>query len=170
MMTAYVLYRKHDEAMKIPRHLNTSLWLSSISIILVIIVGSYPFHSKENSPRRFIHSIFIASSQFGWSAAISWIIFSCHCGYGGVVNGFLSLSVWKPLSKIGLSIYVTHVLGILAIFGTQKQPAYFNDFLTTHLFIGDLGLSFGVAVLAFLTFEASFLSIASSFHQQKKIK
>lgn len=170
MMTAYVLHRKQDKVMKIPRHLNTSLWLSSISIIFVIIVGIFPFHSKNNGPPKFIHSIFIASSQIGWSAAVAWIIFACHCGSGGIVNIFLSLSMWKPLSRIGLSIYVTHILAILAVFGTQKQPSYFNDFLTTHLYIGDLGLSFGVAVLAFLTFEASFLAIEKSFHQQKKEK
>lgn len=84
------------------------------------------------------------------------------------MNSFLSLPLWKPLSRIGLSIYITHMLAILAIFGTQKQPAYFNDFLSTHLYFGDMVLSFGVAVLAFLTFEASFLSIEKSFHVQKK--
>lgn len=117
-----------------------------------------------------MNAFFIAAAHLGWSLSISWIIFACHSGVGGFVNSFLSLRVWKPLARIGLSIYLTHILAILAIFGTQKQPEYFNEFLKTHLFIGDLGLSFGVAVLAFLTFEASVLSIEKSFHSEKNEK
>jgi hypothetical protein len=55
----------------------------------------------------------------------------------------------------------------VAIFGTLKQPTYFNEFLKTHLFLGDFGLSFGIAVLAFLTFEAPFLAIEKSFYSRK---
>lgn len=86
------------------------------------------------------------------------------------MNRFLSLPMWKPLSRLGLSIYLTHILAVLAIFGTQKQPAYFNEFLKTHLYLGDLGLAFGVAVLAFLSFEASVLAIEKSFHPKKDEK
>ena len=83
---------------------------------------------------------------------------------------FLSLSLWRPLAKLGLSAYVTHILGLLAIFGTQKQPLDFNEFLITHLFIGDLGLCFVIAVLAFLTFEAPFLAIEKSFYAKEHEK
>jgi hypothetical protein len=65
---------------------------------------------------------------------------------------------------------VTHILGLLAIFGTQKQPIYFNEFLKTHLFIGDLGLCFGIAILAFLTFEAPFLAIERSIYAKENAK
>lgn len=115
-----------------------------------------------------MNAVFIAASRLGWSLSLSWIVFACHCGAGGLVNSFLSLELWKPLSRIGLSIYLTHFLAILAIFGTQKQPAYYNEFLKTHLFFGDLGLSFGVAVLAFLTFEAPVLSIESCLKTKKE--
>lgn len=83
---------------------------------------------------------------------------------------FLSLPLWRPLAKLGLSVYITHILGILAIFGTQKQPLDFNEFLKTHLFIGDLGLCFGIAVLAFLTVEAPFLAIEKSFYVKENEK
>lgn len=170
MMTAYLIHTKQVFLLKPPKYLNTSLWLSSISITFAIFVGIFPFHTNHNVHSNFMNAFFIAGTQLGWSISISWIIVACHSGSGGVVNSFLSLRLWKPLARIGLSIYLTHILAILAIFGTQKQPAYFNEFLKTHLFLGDMGLSFGVAVLAFLTFEASVLAIEKSFHTQKSEK
>ena len=170
MTTAYFLHIKRDCEMKISKHLNVSLGFSSISVLLAIIIGIFPFHLRANATTKLANSFFIAASQVGWSISLSWIVIACHCGTGGFVNSFLSLQLWRPLSRIGLSIYVTHFLAIMAIFGTQKQPTYFNEFLKTHLFFGDVGLSFGVAVLAFLTFEASFLTIEKSLNTRKDKK
>lgn len=170
MMTAYLIHTNQAFPMKLSKYLNTSLWLSAISITVAIFVGIFPFHTNNNVKSNFMNAFFIAGTQLGWSISVAWIILACHSGAGGVVNSFLSLRIWKPLARIGLSIYLTHILAILAVFGTQKQPAYFNEFLKTHLFLGDLGLSFGVAVLAFLTFEASVLTIERSFHSKKTEK
>lgn len=170
MMTAYVLHTSGEPAMKCSKHLNASLWVSSISIIFAIMAGTFPFHSRDYVESKLLNSAFIAASHLGWSVSISWIILACHSGTGGLVNSFLSLPIWKPLSRIGLSVHVTHILSVVAIFGTQKQPAYFNEFLKTHLYLGDLGLSFGVAVLAFLTFESSVLTIEKSLRFPRKKK
>lgn len=156
--------------MKFSKHLSTSLWFSSISIIFAIIIGIFPFHKRNNVSSTFMNAFFIAGTHLGWSISIAWIIFACHSGLGGYVNSFLSLHLWKPLARIGLSIYLTHILAILAIFGSQKQPENFSGFLKSHLYLGDLGLSFGVALLAFLTFEASVMSIEKSFHTKKNEK
>lgn len=163
MMTAYVLHSNGEAISRIPKQLKASLWVSSISIIFALIIGTFPFHSSDNVPSKLVNSVFIAASHLGWSASVAWIVFACHSGSGGAVNRFLSLQMWKPLSRIGLSVYITHVLSMIAVFGTQKQPGYYNEFLTTHLFFGDLAFAYGIAVLAFLTFEASFVSIEKSF-------
>lgn len=170
MMTAYVLHTNGEPIMKFSKRLNTSLWIASIGIIFGIVAGTFPFHVRDNVKSKLVHSAFIAASHLGWSISVAWIILACHSGAGGFVNSFLSLSVWKPLSRIGLSVYVTHILAVLAIFGSQKQPADFNEFLKTHLYLGDLGLSFGLAVLAFLTFESSVLTIEKCFRSSRKKK
>lgn len=170
MMTAYILHHNPQAVMKFPKHLSTSLWLTSISIIAGVFIGTFQFHERDNATLRFLNSFFLAGSHLGWSLSIAWIILACHSGGGGLVNSFLSRPSWKPIARIGLSFYLTHILAILAVFGTQKQPEYFNEFLKTHQFLGDLGISFLVAVVAFLTFEASFLSIERSFYSQKNEK
>jgi len=159
VMTAYFLHKTKDTTIRISRPVNVAIWLSSISIIAAIIFGMYPFHYRENLPSQFFHSFYMAGSQLGWSLSLSWIIFACHRGHGGVVNSFLSLPQWIPLARISLSIYLTHILAMWAVFGTQKQPAYYSEFVKTHLFFGDVVLSFAVAVLAYLTFEAPVLAI-----------
>lgn len=168
MITAYILHTHEEAITKFSKQLKASLWLSSISIIFALIIGTFPFHSSDNVPSKLVNSVFIAASHLGWSASVAWIIFACHSGSGGPVNGFLSLQMWKPLSRIGLSVYLTHVLSMIAVFGTQKQPGYYNEFLTTHMFFGDLAFAYGIAVLAFLTFEASFVSIENSIKKMNE--
>ena len=45
-----------------------------------------------------------------WSIGLSIIIYICNTGYGGVVNSYLSWSVWEPLAKMifGVLISVSH--------------------------------------------------------------
>jgi hypothetical protein len=112
------------------------------------------------------NAIFLSTIHVGWSISLSWTVLACHCGEGGVVNRFLTLQLWKPLARIGLSLYVTHVSVTLAIFGTLQQPAQFNELLNAHNYLGDLGISFAFALMAFFTFEASFLAIEKSFYKE----
>lgn len=159
IMTAYVLHTNGQPVMNISMHLNTSLWLSSISIIFAITFGEFPFHSSVNKESRLVNSAFLAATCICWSVSIAWIILACHSGTRSFVSSFFCVS-----------IYVTHILLVQAIFGTQKHPAYFSEFLKTHLYLGDLGLSFGVAVLAYLTFESTQETIEKSFRYPKKKK
>ena len=159
IMTAYILHNTKDFKIIIPKHLNALLWFLTISTVFSIILGMYSFQDDDHWHSQFMNSFYLAIGHLGWSMALSWIIFACHHGYGGFINHFLSLSVWKIISRFGLSIYLTHILAQLAIFGSQKQPAYFNEFLKTHSFFGDFVLSVGVALLAYLTFEAPVLNI-----------
>ncbi|CAO1428231.1 unnamed protein product [Diamesa tonsa] len=159
IMTAYILHNTKEFKIIIPKRLNALLWFLSMSAVISIILGMYSFQDDDHLQSQFMNSLYLAFGHLGWSMALSWIIFACHHGYGSFINHFLSLSVWKIISRFGLSIYLTHILAQMAIFGSQKQPAYFNEFLKTHFFFGDFVLSVGVALLAYLTFEAPVLNI-----------
>lgn len=39
-----------------------------------------------------------------WSLALCYIIFACVYDSGGVINWFLSLSLWQPLARISYAI------------------------------------------------------------------
>jgi hypothetical protein len=166
MMTSYVTQRSPEVIIKLKKYLSsTFLWFISIGIFISVIIGHFPFFSTQSEPSKLANAIFLSSVHVLWSISLSWTILACHAGEGNVVvNRFLSLQLWKPLARIGLSLYVTHVTVTLAIFGTQHQPAQFNELLNAHNYLGDLGISFLFALLAYFTFEASFLAIEKSFY------
>ncbi|XP_073966951.1 uncharacterized protein [Choristoneura fumiferana] len=46
----------------------------------------------------------------GWSLALCWMILACVHGYGGPVNWFLSLRLWKFVARISYAMYLYHYL------------------------------------------------------------
>lgn len=167
MMTSYVVQRKPEVVIKVKRYFSsTLLWFISIGILISTIAAHFPFYSTKFHPSTIANATFLSTIHVGWSISLSWTILACHCGEGCVINRILTLQLWKPLARLGLSMCVTHVSVTLAVFGTLHQPDQFNELLNAHHFLGDLGISFGFALLAYFTFEASFLAIEKSFYEK----
>ena len=93
--------------------------------VVAVVIGLLPLQQKQHINSKIGHTFYIAFTRNNFAYALSWIICACHVGTGGIVRWFLSLPLWKPLGKMGLSFYLVHVL-IQAIV-TNKQPLYFNN-------------------------------------------
>lgn len=70
---------------------------------------------------------YISLVRSTWSITIGWIIFLCSNGYGGWVNTFLSLNLWKPICKLSYCIYLIHVLVQIYLIAQQRTPGYFME-------------------------------------------
>lgn len=55
-----------------------------------------------------------------WGLCICWVIWSCHNGYGGIINKFLSFRYFVPISKISFGIYLYHWGPQLSFYRSQK--------------------------------------------------
>lgn len=52
-----------------------------------------------------------------WGLCICWVLWACHFGYGGIINSFLSIKYFVPISKLGYGIYMIHwVVGNYIVF------------------------------------------------------
>lgn len=67
-----------------------------LSIIFILI---FPFLRLRQKYFEIIFGLL-------WIIATNVIIYVCHRGHGGLINAFLSLKIWIPLSKMALSIYL----------------------------------------------------------------
>lgn len=54
------------------------------------------------------------------------IIHACITGHGGPVNSFLSLPMWRPLSRLTYAIYLIHMPIMMLTTGSLKRPIYFS--------------------------------------------
>lgn len=169
MMTAYAVERTPEVVIRMKRYLSsTLLWTLSILLYVAVIIGYYPFYSTHFETSKFANAIFLAMSHLVWSISLAWTILACHCGEGGFINKILTLQLWKPLARIGLSIYVTNVSVLLAILGSQEQPVQFDELLNFHHYLGDLGLSFLIGLTVYFLFEAPFISMFKCFKGKVK--
>ena len=66
------------------------------------------------------YGAYFSLSKVSYSLAISWVIFACHYGYGGVINRFLSAHFFIPLARISYVAYLIHPTMIFAYYYSQE--------------------------------------------------
>lgn len=88
--------------------------------IIVLLV-----FSRCNNSEYFI-PLFYSNHRLIWAIAIGWLIISCHYNFAAFINKFLSMKIWKPIEKIGLSLYLTHSAVISYVVLSKKKPIEFG--------------------------------------------
>ena len=86
-------------------------------------------------------------------------MFSCHKGYGGIINDFLSWKAFLPLSKLTFAAYLNHIILQCIVFYSQTSSLYFTDFLMSQYFIGIMCFTFGIAFIQTITLESPFVNL-----------
>ena len=51
---------------------------------------------------------YLMFSRLAWAIGLAIITFVCHNGYGWIVNDFLSMKIWIPLSRVTYTTYLVH--------------------------------------------------------------
>lgn len=71
--------------------------------------------------------LFTSGSRVFWSLFLCLVIYACTKGYGGVVNWFLTLKLWKPLTRLSYAIYLIHMPIMLMNVAYTRRPVYFSS-------------------------------------------
>lgn len=115
-----------------------------------IIFGKALF-SGFFSPTNFIPIIF-ALDRFLWAVAVGWLVVACHYDSGGVIGKFFSLSFWLPIERIGLSIYLSHIGGMIFLVQSRKRPVEFDLFSIVRKFTKAMFLTFKTIYFQLMNF------------------
>ncbi|CAO1316792.1 unnamed protein product [Diamesa tonsa] len=166
VMFGYSLYKIRNKKTVINKTVDYIMWILSIGTIVAVVVGLLPLQQKENENSKIGHTFYLAFTRNNFAYALSWIICAGHVGTGGIVRWFLSLSLWKPLGKMGLSFYLVHVL-IQAIV-PNKQPLYFSNATVLYQCLGDFMVTIFFATLLYLTFEAPVLVVEKYVYKNQQ--
>lgn len=169
IMLGYIMYGTRGKKVHINRVLDAAMRVLSISILLAITLGLYPYQQiEENNTTKFSNALYNTCFRVMWSYAVAWIIFACQNGSGGIIRWFLSLKQWQPLGRLGLSIYLVHRFYQIVTFINEKQPIYWDFFTQIQKFYGDVFVSIALGAVLYLAVENPVLSIESYLH--KKIR
>lgn len=154
VVLGYILHSYRGIEIHLSKLMKTTGWIVSLGTIVAIIFGQYNIQ-QFNSTENLVASAFYDScSRVTWCIALSWIIFACSKGFGGIVNWFLSLAMWIPFARLSYSLYLTHFIMQIVRAFSSKTNGYFSDLLAIERFWGDFGLSLTISVFWCLAFES----------------
>lgn len=109
---------------------------------------------------NFEYTLYNGFARLGWGIALSWVIFSCSKGYGGMINDFLSWKFFLPLSRLSFMTYLIHAM---VVFTTVN---YFNTMETLYslqflvgIYLANLMLAMTLALILTLVFESPFIKL-----------
>ena len=165
-MLGYVMYERRGKKLEISKIVNVVLWIFFLSLFLFVNIAFYPFAQKNYESISLIaHGLYGCFCRVGWSLSVAWIIFACQNESGGIIRWFLSLKLWQPLSRMGLSIYLTHRMYQIITTYNQKQPIYWDFFTQLQKFYGDVSVAIFLGAFLWLAVETPVMLIENYLHQ-----
>lgn len=73
-------------------------------------------------------AFYVSLSRIAWPLGLSWVVFACMQGYGGLANSFLTSPLWQPLSKLSFCVYMGHLFIQNLNGGRTRVNTYFSDY------------------------------------------
>lgn len=119
----------------------------------------FNYHPQHNT----IDALFEPMRRIFWATSLGWIVLACKNGQGGIINKFLSLSLWKPISNLSYSLYLLHLPLQFIMLASLKLPEHFSNLTAIHKFWGDFAISFLISWFWSLAFEYPFLNLCNIF-------
>jgi peptidoglycan/LPS O-acetylase OafA/YrhL len=120
------------------------MWVLSGVLLVSSLYGLY-FIWRGHVPSVAENVIYITFSRCAWSVGLALLVFACHNGYGGVINTFLSISIWTPLSRMTFNAYLVHPLILTIIFGQLEKPVHYTDVTLATFCVAFVVFSYAVA-------------------------
>ena len=158
----YVFFKDHRIRVKGHRWLTLLLHVAMLLVagvlLLETVYGLYNIYPPHNHMLSSTASVmYLTFSRFAWGLGLALLVFVCHSGYGGLINSFLSMGFWVPLSRLTFTAYLVHPIVGMAIVGGRRDPFYYTDIGVSIFVVGYVAMAYAAAglVAAFVEFPLS---------------
>ena len=167
VLLGHVLSRMNRKPVKIRKSLVILGWAAALVTGLAVVYGLLPYYrGTDMDPHA--AALYNGFSRTAWAVSVAWVIFSCVTGHGGVVNTFLSWSLWAPLSRLTYVVYLIHVIVLNVWIVTSRTPLFASDFTVAMLYLAALTTTYGLALLISVLFEAPGVTLEKILLRAKK--
>ncbi|KAG7306514.1 hypothetical protein JYU34_009154 [Plutella xylostella] len=143
MIYGYLMHGFKGKKLQLPKTFVAVCWLASLTLMSCVIYVYLPV-SKLNNTNQLLNNFSNSFKRTIWSVAVGWLIFACAHGYGGPINWFLSLTVWKFIARISYAMYILHYPMQFLKASTIVAPQHFSVY---HLWV-NFTYDFSITVLS----------------------
>ncbi|CAI9744334.1 resistant to fluoxetine 6-like [Octopus vulgaris] len=168
LLYGYYLY-KFNCKLRINKYVNTVLWLMATISAVAVLYGLYNNNNGYYITQE-TASFYTAVSRTVWGVCLGWVVLACCTNNGGFVNTLLSWKALIPLSRLTYCAYLVHPIILFYFYFNQRYPLAPTQVTFVFLFLGCLGVTFMVAFLASMAFEAPMLGLEKVLLQKLKIR
>ncbi|CAI9714919.1 Hypothetical predicted protein [Octopus vulgaris] len=161
MLYGYYLSRNKCK-MNINKYVCAMIWLMATSNAITVLYGLYNIYNGDGVTEGTI-SLYTAVHRNVWAVSVGWVIYACCTGYGGFVNTILSWKAFIPLSRLTYCAYLVHPVVIYLFYLNQKYPLFITNFNIVFIFFGFLVVSYMIAFIASMAFEAPMIGLERVF-------
>lgn len=171
ILLGFVLYKKWRVRCKFWTRMcfYSALWIIAAACCLTMVFGlygtnnGYPFSKSENV-------MYYMFSRTIYSIGIALMIYACHNGFGGIVNTFLSWSLWVPLSRLTFMVYLCHPIIFVLMYGTMRSHIIYTDCLLIAFCAAAVLLSYSLALIVAAVVEYPLSNLESALYKLAGLK
>ncbi|XP_017003600.2 nose resistant to fluoxetine protein 6-like [Drosophila takahashii] len=151
----YFLHSIRGKSIKLNRFAVWLGWITSLALLFTCIFAMYPYGMGKTKTLPVLNEAFYVSlSRVAWPLGLSWVVFACMQGYGGLANSFLCSPLWQPLSKLSFCTYMGHLVIQNLNGGRTRVNTYFSNYDIMLRFWQDFGFSVLLAYVMYILIEA----------------
>ncbi|KAH9360610.1 hypothetical protein HPB48_007569 [Haemaphysalis longicornis] len=130
------------------------LWCVATACCLACVFNKYDWNRGEAPEGEWAKMAYAFGDKIVFSIALSWGVFACATGRGGIVNALLSWKAFVPLGRLSLGVYVIHVPFLNVHYSASRERLYYSAFALATQFFGVLMWSLVLSFFLFLLIEA----------------
>ncbi|XP_076252786.1 nose resistant to fluoxetine protein 6-like isoform X2 [Rhynchophorus ferrugineus] len=129
-------------------------WILSLSCLASLVYGL----GKDGLVPP-ASAFYVAFGHTAWGLSIAWITVACCSGYGGCLNSIFSWKLFLPVSRLTYCAYLVHPMMMCFTNFVLDGPIHMHTFFMMVMFFGNLVITFLVAFVISIGFEAPMINI-----------
>lgn len=159
MLLGFLIYKRDRKPLRDKRVIFLG-WTVSTVVALALVYSTYSENKEDgtewtNTQRAFYE----AFGRPAWGLCVAWVIFACYNNMGGIVNSVLSWNGFIPLSRLTYAAYLVHPICMMLYVFSRRTLLHVNDYNIIYLYFGHLCITYMVAFVCSVAFEAPAMAL-----------
>ncbi|XP_042146578.1 nose resistant to fluoxetine protein 6-like [Ixodes scapularis] len=113
---------------KLGRWSRAFTWTLAAIAALASVFGVYSW-SRGRAPEALESAFFAGLHRFAWAFAVSWTMYACASGCGGLIHKLLACPLWYPLGRLSFGVYLLNPMVIVVNIVLSRERKTYQPFL-----------------------------------------